>query len=300
MQKPLEIPIAIGSLRGTLTGVGSYKNGLTEKELYPQQHNHTYYELHYVLQGSCTLQSSQKSYLIRPGHVLLIPPRIYHHFKSTEERLQKIDIAFELENSPTGQESSSVQIFDLFRKDGCIDLDIHGEEFDMLRNAILYVGSVIDEEREHTFLGREQLRVMSNVILVELYSVFSSRTEEKNERDDVVDSRVHKIESFIANHYNDKDTCEDLAEQLHVSQRQLTRIIRQLYNMSFREKVNEMRLQNAVELLERTDLSIAEIAERLGYSSPSNFSLFIKKQTGRTPTAIRLNENRPADVGRLP
>lgn len=289
MQKPLEIPISLGNLRGTLIGAGVYMEDCPLGDLYPQQHNHTYYELHCVLQGSCTLQTNQKSYQIEPNHILIIPPEIYHHFKSAEKGLQKIDLAFELELPPGSGVKAARMVLDAFPKNDCLDLDLRTESCGLLRDAILFIGDILREERQYSFLGREQLRAMSNVVLVELYAALSGCAEEQKEQPDVVDSRVHRIESFIARHYNDKDTCEDLAELLHVSQRQLTRIIRQLYNMSFREKVNEMRLQNAMDLLVTTNLTIAEIADRLGYSSPSNFSIFIKKQTGQTPTAIRLS-----------
>lgn len=284
MQKHFNIPIALGDIKGRLIAAGIIDED-NPGDLFLQQHNHTYYELHYVLQGSCVLQTGRESFRIDSGHCFLIPPEVYHHFKPTGKELRKIDLAFEMDLSEKAAQKSKNGEMSAFPL-SCVDLDLHFPGQTVLRDAILYIGTVIREGREATFLGREQLRAMGNVILVQLYAAFSLSDSGKIENDNV-DSRVLQIETFIAKHYNDKDNCADLANLLHVSQRQLTRIIRQLYNMSFREKVNEMRLQNAMDLLISTDLSVAEIAERLGYSSASNFSIFVKKQSGKTPSQIR-------------
>ena len=43
----------------------------------------------------------------------------------------------------------------------------------------------------------------------------------------------------------------------------------------------------SMDLLLTTEKSVAEISEMVGYSSPANFSTFIKNVTGKTPSAIR-------------
>ena len=49
-----------------------------------------------------------------------------------------------------------------------------------------------------------------------------------------------------------------------------------------------MRSSAASDVYKRqTEKSVAEISEMVGYSSPANFSTFIKNVTGKTPSAIR-------------
>ena len=74
---------------------------------------------------------------------------------------------------------------------------------------------------------------------------------------------------------------------LHVSPRQLHRIIKKSYGKSYREKLSEIRVEIATSFLSGSDKSIAEISELLGYSTPANFSTFIKNATGKTPSEIR-------------
>ena len=48
------------------------------------------------------------------------------------------------------------------------------------------------------------------------------------------------------------------------------------------------RLERAQELLNRTDLSIAEIANRVGYANPGYFTRIYKKYRGITPEQARM------------
>ena len=77
---------------------------------------------------------------------------------------------------------------------------------------------------------------------------------------------------------------EEVAAQLHVSSRTLRR---QLASEGARFQDN-VRHQRALELMRDTgQMSIDEIAERLGYSDPSNFSRAFKKWEGVSPSAWR-------------
>lgn len=100
-------------------------------------------------------------------------------------------------------------------------------------------------------------------------------------------SVVYAIDIFINTNYNRKRTRDELARQINVSPRHLDRILHERYGMSFRERLNMIRLTTATELLTASEKSIAEISELFGYDSVSHFCTFIKRETGKTPTQIR-------------
>ena len=55
----------------------------------------------------------------------------------------------------------------------------------------------------------------------------------------------------------------------------------------FSKLVDKVRADLAAEMLEDTDLTLAEIATALGYSAPSNFARAFERWTGRSPTELR-------------
>lgn len=57
--------------------------------------------------------------------------------------------------------------------------------------------------------------------------------------------------------------------------------------MGANEYVNKLRIEKSMELLRNTEMSITEIAERMGFSSSRYFSTAFKKYTGITPTQFK-------------
>lgn len=79
---------------------------------------------------------------------------------------------------------------------------------------------------------------------------------------------------------------ERLANRLGESPRTLQRRL-MARGLTFRGLLHEVRHDLARTLLLMTDLSIAEIARRLGYRSPGSFTRAFTRWTGRSPSAFR-------------
>lgn len=84
-------------------------------------------------------------------------------------------------------------------------------------------------------------------------------------------------------------TLEETAKRLHMSGRTLKRRLRE-HGATFSQLVEEQRRHMATLLLRSPDPSIEEIADRLGYSDPANFTRAFRRWTGRTPRAFRRGE----------
>lgn len=80
--------------------------------------------------------------------------------------------------------------------------------------------------------------------------------------------------------------CERVARDLHTTERTLRRHLAAL-GTSFHEIVQTTRKELAIHYLKDTELPVGEIAERLGYSDPSNFGAAFRAWTGSSPRAYR-------------
>jgi len=78
----------------------------------------------------------------------------------------------------------------------------------------------------------------------------------------------------------------EAAKQLHMSTRTLKRKLAE-HGTTFSALRDDQRRQRALLLLDNRDLSIGEIAQKLGYSELPNFTRAFKKWTGLTPVAYR-------------
>jgi AraC-like DNA-binding protein len=82
-------------------------------------------------------------------------------------------------------------------------------------------------------------------------------------------------------------TLAAVAQSVHVSPNYLTSLFRQVAGKSLGRVILEERMVRAEGLLRQPDLSIKEIAARLGFSDTYTFSRAFKTHSGRSPTAWR-------------
>ncbi len=102
------------------------------------------------------------------------------------------------------------------------------------------------------------------------------------------DSFIEKTEKIILSHLDDESfSIHDLARELHLSRSQVYRKIKALTGMSAAIYIRHIRLQKAKELLGSSELSIAEIAYRVGFKTPVYFSQAFKETFGESPNATR-------------
>ena len=59
------------------------------------------------------------------------------------------------------------------------------------------------------------------------------------------------------------------------------------FGLTHSRLLDEVRLEAARRLLERTDTSLAQIASDLGYADPANFTRAFQRWTAQTPSAYR-------------
>lgn len=95
--------------------------------------------------------------------------------------------------------------------------------------------------------------------------------------------RVRDILTNAEQHYL---SIEHVADRLHMSDRTLKRQLA-AEGTSFSTLVDEVRYRHATSLLSRTDYTLEQIADELGYSDVANFSRAFKRWSGRSPSNWR-------------
>ena len=104
---------------------------------------------------------------------------------------------------------------------------------------------------------------------------------------------MDKLNEYIeANMANSQIDVEELCTCMAMSRMQLYRKIKMLTDYSPNEYVRISRLRKAKELLSTTQLSVAEICYRTGFSSPSYFSKCFKSFAGELPSDFQRNHKK--------
>jgi AraC-like DNA-binding protein len=80
---------------------------------------------------------------------------------------------------------------------------------------------------------------------------------------------------------------QQVAEVFHFHPSYINRVLTEQYGISFRQLLIRCRIQNAIPLLENTQLSAEEIAVAVGFYDGKHFAESFRKQYGRTPSQYR-------------
>lgn len=123
----------------------------------------------------------------------------------------------------------------------------------------------------------------------ELLEIFEKKTREALKRIDGDDTYSYKVSRILVKKIQGKIPCiEEIAKELSVSTRNLQLKLSE-EETSYRDILNTVRKDMAIEYLKDNTLSIAEIAYLVGFSEPSVFNRSFKKWTNNTPGMYRKN-----------
>ncbi len=101
------------------------------------------------------------------------------------------------------------------------------------------------------------------------------------------DETVVEIQDWLHNAYHEPLTLEKIAEKYKLSVRTLNRRFKQATDKSPMQYLQQIRMDNAKELLRNSNLAIAEIAFNTGYVDSSHFAAQFRKSMSVSPSAYR-------------
>lgn len=80
---------------------------------------------------------------------------------------------------------------------------------------------------------------------------------------------------------------DDVAQRVGITPSYLSRTFKQEMGVNFLDYLTDIRIKTAIKLLEREELPIRELAERIGYPNHTYFCKVFKLKTGKTVNAYR-------------
>lgn len=251
-------------------------------------HCHSTYELHIIPCGSGQLEAEEQCYGISGGDIYLTGPGVYHRQKTNPGNpMMEYCINFEITGPKALRHRETAQTRELDRMCSIIrstpfwfGRDMYGctELMERLYTELSEKGFAYRKCAEGLLIGVLVCFVRS---LGELARGSETGTKTAYER------RSHILDTYFYYKYSEPVNIDKIAKSLFVSRRQLFRIIEKKYGMTFTEKLNSIRIKNAKILLEETDISVAETAERVGYSSSAYFIRTFREYEGITPLKYR-------------
>lgn len=256
-----------------------------------EKHNHAAIEMQFILSGSGLLLVNDHEYRFAPYSIHIIGHNVFHAvIPDSQSPLNRFTLRFTFRR--------------ICDNDDWFPLT-EAEQIKSLLSRLRYSGLYNKDNNESIFRLiqeiRNELKTPSLGSYANAQSLFAQvivRTVREIVRDSDANTtyampskakdyqRPSIIDQFFSN-YRQQLTLEMLAEQLNLSTRQVNRLLKQHYNVSFKQKLLSTRIEVAKDFLRTSDLPIEHIAREIGCESPPHFYCIFQDKTGMTPSEYR-------------
>lgn len=249
------------------------------------EHKHNYIEMAYILQGEMIQKIKGKEIKLKKGEIIFLNQHITHEIKASS----KEDIIINFIIKPEFFE----YILNLIDKENIISKFLFSTIYGGSRKGeyiCFYVGNiknvqniieqVINEIINMSTLGKSKIKFLVGLLLIELLNnpqFIVSYSEENYEI-----KLMMEILKYIDESYEEANLTK-LCETLHQQDYKICKLIKKNTGLTFKELVQEKRIEKAIELLKSTDYAIEDIIRRVGYENDSYFYRIFKKKFGLSP-----------------
>jgi len=197
-------------------------------------HTHSWFEIFCPLEGPVTLYFGTEVQRVSPGEAVIVPPGAYHYAVFSEPKDKTYGFNFFIEYL---QQSETAQILrKLLDPQKCCYVTVN----EACQNMTRYLAQAL-EQKNGALSGTYLLALLLNCAQCRNPAEESYQGSSADNKE----SRIYRIEQALYANYTGKMPIKLLAEELHLSQRQVSRIIQRHYGTSFRSKNKDLRMQSA-------------------------------------------------------
>lgn len=218
-------------------------------------------KLIYTEGGTVYVITEEKTWYLLARHYIWIPVGMMHSIQAENSNVRMHTLFFQMKPDDPA----------FFKQIGVYPVnDLLLEMIDYTKN---WKGAILPEdEHRYTFV------MAIKAILPEL-----SKHKLPFELPLAKDSRLKKITTYLQNNLSSPLHLSEIAQQFGMSERSLARLFQSDLRMSYIKYLRTLRIIHALELLTTTNLSINEIAFKVGYDSFPTFSNMFYQMVGVRP-----------------
>ncbi|MED4225892.1 AraC family transcriptional regulator [Neobacillus cucumis] len=264
------------------------------------EHRHSFIEMNYVFSGTCTQYINGKEVILKEGDLCLLDTNVMHGIESASENDIIINIMIRtsyFDSALLQRLSGNDLLTDFFvnaiyqqKKDSRYIIFPKGQNNRLKEIIIQALGEYFDPQ----LCSNEAIKSYMILTFTELLRIYNSSSENKEEPT-FKKAIISDILSYMEQNYQTL-TLETTAEKFHFHPNHLTRLLKTNLGKTFMELSHQLKIKNACTLLENTDLTIDQIANKVGYTNITFFYKSFKKIHGVTPAEYRKKNNESATI----
>ena len=238
-------------------------------------HTHPFTELFYVVDGKGEFNIQGQRFPVKANDFVIINPQVEHtELSSPDEPLEYIVLGIKgLSFSNLTPVSEGGHPFSFF--------NLRDEQKDILRYLNAMVQEATSQQMSYELVCHNLLEILLIKILRHQHFDLEVGKQSKATKD------ISFIKHYLETYYHESIQLEDLASMTHLSRFYISHSFKKEIGMSPMEYLIDIRIKESKILLRTTNYSISQVADIVGFTTPTYFSKQFRKSTGISPTDYR-------------
>ena len=238
-------------------------------------HTHPFTELFYVVDGKGEFIIQQQRFAVKANDFVIINPHVEHtEVSSSEDPLEYIVVGIQgLSFSNLTTQDQGDQPFSFF--------NLRDEQKDILRYLNVMVQEATNQAMSYELVCHNLLEILLIKILRHQHFELEVDSKNKTSKD------IAFIKHYLKTYYRESIQLEDLASMTHLSRFYISHSFKKDVGLSPMEYLMTIRIKESKILLRTTNYSVSQIADIVGFTTPTYFSKQFRKVTGISPSDYR-------------
>ncbi len=227
------------------------------------------FQLLYIENGSGTFETEAcpQPFEIEAGSIIILHPNVWHRYKPSAQGWSENWVSF----------------------DGAIIRDMVMNHFFTANDPIINIG--LDDEIQdcyqklNFYLTEEPLsfQTLASSSLFRILAKLQFITQNKSPFASDIEKKIKKAKILLIKKSEDHVNMQEIADSINMGYEHFRRTFKQITGLAPYQYHLELKINKAKELLQMTNLSVNDIAEKLHFENQYYFSRIFKTKTGLPP-----------------
>ena len=259
------------------------------------------HQFFFCFKGTANIIMGKRYYKINPGQLVIIPPDTPHRFWVDDDEQGELcwvhcDLFYYPDREWVSEFYKGPDYVRLFGPE--IPAPQHVRENPVFDGGYRLPDTLLLEspaDMEYQFRAIQKAydqqgpywHLTARIHFMELFTLILNETRRAPARETGHSHVIHQIQTAVAQNYYRKLSVAEICASTGLNTEYASKLFKQETGQRLVEYVNCYRLKKAKSLLLESDLTVADIAEMVGFSSENYFCSVMRKYEGKTPEALR-------------
>jgi len=251
----------------------------------PVYHFHDRHEIYYLMSGERNYFIDNRTYHIKKGDIVLIKSNVIHRTTAIEN-MGYARILFNIRKpfldalGPNLQKANLLSCFD----ENATVLSLNKLQQEFVENTFY---KMVEECRDKKEGYKAYVEILMCEFLLFLKRCIDSGAPHVIDYSNPKYEKISSIVTYINNNYMNDISLTQLSKMFYISVSNLTKTFKLATGFTFTQYLNSVRIKEAQHLLRKTNLSVAEISESVGYDNLTHFGRVFKQISGCSALKFR-------------